>query len=111
MDVESDPEETFTVADTEMKMKLKHLIALNLFIGDYRFATLQQKLKDCICQQPLCKKEMCSLLLWKTALEDGLLLMKEIRSALQLKGDIIFPHHISMDNVIASVFGNNNADH
>ena len=104
MDVESDPATTFTVADSGIDMKLKHLIALKLFIGDYRFGKLQRKLIDSI-RPPNCKTRLRSLLHWKTALEDGLWRIKAIRSSLKLKGDIVFTRDMSMECVLESVFG------
>ena len=59
---------------------------------------------DCI-HRPLCNKLLLSVFRWKEALEDGLLLMKAIRSSLNLKGDIVFTRDMSMECVIAAVFG------
>merc|ERR1719499_648030 len=103
MDAESDLETTFTIADSDIEMKLKHLIALKLFIGDSRFAKLQKKFMDCL-RHPLDKNQMSSLLHWKTALEDGLRLMKEIQESLKLKGDVVFDRDMSMKCVVASIF-------
>ena len=106
MDVESNLETSFTVADCDIEMKLKHLIALKLFIGDYRFAELQRKLMESI-SHPLCKKKVRSLVHWKTALENGLLLIRAIRSSLNLKGDVVFDRDMSMEYVVPSLFEEN----
>ena len=107
MEAKSDPESTFTVADCDIEMTLKHLIAFKLFIGGYSFAKLQRKFMDCVHypRDEKFKNQLSSFLHWKTALKDGLVLMKEIRESLKLKGDVVFQRDMPMKCVVASVFG------
>ena len=107
MDIGSDPERPFTVADSGIQMD--HLIALKLFTGDYRFGKLQRKLIDCL-QHPLHNNQWQSILRWKTTLEEGMLLIKDIRNSLNLKGDVIFTRDISLECLMASVFENKDED-
>ena len=113
MNGESDPEATFSVADVEVVLKLKHVIALDLCI-DYRVGHLQDMLVKCISsmlsdvewpENLVNKNKMCSFLRWKTALEEGLLRMKKIRSSLKLKGDVILTRDAGMHSVMSSIFG------
>lgn len=109
MDIESDLETTFIIADSGIEMKLKHLIALKLFIGDYRFAQLQRMLMDAI-RYPLRKNQMRYPIHWKTTLVDCLLLIKTIRNALKRRGDVVFTRDMSMECVLTLCFEENHPD-
>ena len=85
---------------------MHHLIALKLYIGDYRFHPLQDKLMDALHSESSVD-EMRSLYHWKTSLEEAFLLFRDIRRTLNMETPVVFERDMELQCALARVFGMN----
>ena len=83
----------------DMGFTMHHLIALTLFIGDYRFEPLQEQLMDCLkSQNP--GNQMRSFYHWRTLLEEALLLLIAIRRSLGISGVMVLNRDMDLEETL-----------
>ena len=89
-----------------INITMHHLIALKLYIGDYRFHPLQDRLME-ILHSESSVDEMRSLYHWKTSLEEALSLFRDIRMSIGMDEAVKFHRDMKVQSALAHVFGRN----
>lgn len=102
MSIETRDGDKFNLSDTGITMH--QLIALRVFIGDYRFESLQNELMAAL-NTPFSDDKLRSLVHWKSALKNVLLLITNTRKCLCLKGPVVFYRNDTLEETLMRVFG------